>query len=135
MLKSNKLYIFIIGVLASIFLLYGCSPNAASASASTAVEEYLQALVAKDINKMTNLSCAAWEPQAKVEFDSFAAVKLNLKDLACKDVGKEGDASLVSCSGSIIASYGNEDLPIDIASQTYKVTQEGGEWRICGYQK
>ncbi len=132
--KAHRYLIVLIATFVFIFLT-GCSASSASATAPKIVEAYLQALVDRDANKMTNLSCAAWESQAKVEYDSFTAVKLALKDLACKEAGSEGDARFVSCSGSIVASYGNEDLPIDVAGQTYKVVQESGEWRVCGYQK
>ncbi len=133
MQKSAVLFILIAGF-ASALLLSGCG-GSASSDAPSAVQGYLQALAAKDANKMTNLSCASWEPQARVEYDSFAAVKLTLKDLTCKEAGKDGSASLVTCSGSIIANYGAEELPIDVAGRTYRVVQEGGEWRVCGYQK
>jgi len=114
--------------------LTGCNGANQSKGAAAAIESYLQALVARDLNQMTNASCAAWESQAKVEFDSFAAVKLELKDLACKEVGQDNDFTLVSCTGSIIANYGAEDLEIDIAERAYKTIQEGGEWRMCGYK-
>jgi len=116
-------------------LMAGCNGKSASGDSPSAVEAYLQALVARDANKMMNVSCAAWEPQAKIEYDSFAAVKLTMKDLTCKETGKDGSASLVSCSGSIIANYGAEDLPIDIGGRTYRVVEERGDWRVCGYQK
>jgi hypothetical protein len=113
----------------AVFLL-GCSP---AGSAADAVTGYLEALVARDLNRMTNLSCAAWEPQARLEFDSFAAVKLNTQDLGCKQVGQDQNYTLVTCTGSIIANYGAEDLQIDVAGRTYQVVQEGSEWRMCGY--
>jgi hypothetical protein len=132
--KPISFYFLIAGLLLLISLA-GCSGGSTLPQAGSTVQSYLQALAAKDANKMMNLSCATWEPQAKVEYDSFAAVKLTTKDLACKETGKDGSASLVSCSGSITANYGAEELPIDVAGQTYRVVQEGGEWRVCGYQK
>jgi len=83
---------------------------------------------------MVNVSCNEWETNAKVEFDSFAAVRLELKDLACQEVEQKNDHSVVSCRGLIIANYGAEDLEINIADRTYKVVKEDGEWRMCGYQ-
>ena len=111
-----------------------CNSDSQKNSASAAAEKYLQALVARDINKMVNVSCADWEPQAKVEFDSFAAVKLALKDLACKENGQVDGYTLIACDGSIIANYGAEDLEINIADRSYQAIQEGGEWRMCGYK-
>lgn len=82
---------------------------------------------------MVSYTCAAWEAQARQEFNSFTAVKLELKDVSCKVTGQDQSFSLVSCTGSIIANYGNEDLQIDVAEQTFRVIQEGGDWRVCGY--
>ncbi len=83
---------------------------------------------------MVSHTCAAWEAQARQEFNSFTAVKLELKDVSCKVIGQDQSFSLVSCTGSIIANYGNEDLQIDVAEQTFRVIQEAGDWRVCGYQ-
>jgi hypothetical protein len=120
--------------IAIIFLIIAAACNAqTSGGASQAVENYLRALVDRDLNAMIVSSCADWEADAKTEFDSFAAVKLNLNDLACQEVEKQGAAVLVTCSGSIIANYGAEDLEIDVADRTYQAIDEGGEWRMCGY--
>lgn len=118
-----------------IILLIACNPAAQSADPAKAVEGYLAALVERDLNQMINLSCSDWEAQARVEYDSFAAVKLNLKDLQCQANGQDGEYTLIACTGSIIANYGAEDLQIDVAEQIYRVRQEGGEWRMCGYHK
>lgn len=126
-----------IGLVSSLLmiLLVACNTTAQTADAAKAVEGYLAALVERDLNQMINLSCADWEAQARVEYDSFAAVKLNLEDLQCQARGQDGEYTLIACTGSIIANYGAEDLQIDVANQTYRVRQEGGEWRMCGYQQ
>jgi hypothetical protein len=100
-----------------------------------AVEGYMHALVDKDENRMINLSCAAWEAQARLDYNSFAAVELKLKNLECQQAGQAGEYTLVSCSGVMIASYGAEDLEIDVAERNYRVIQESGEWRMCGYHE
>jgi hypothetical protein len=126
--------ITILFVMSSLLLglcLAGCTSS--SGDAADAVEGYLQALVARDFNRMSSLSCADWEAQARLEYDSFAAVKLNVRDLVCEPVGQEQNYTLVSCTGSIIANYGAEDLQIDVADRTFQVVQEGGDWRMCGY--
>jgi hypothetical protein len=112
----------------------GCSSGDSTNQASSAISAYLQALAAKDVNQMIALSCASWEPQARLEFDSFGAVGIALEDLNCQDSGDEGEARLVSCTGQIIASYGTEDLIIDLSERTYRAQNEAGEWRMCGYQ-
>ena len=121
--------------LVGLLILAGCSSANKSSGAASAVEGYLQALVAKDANQMINLSCADWEGQAKVEFDSFAAVNLTLEDLKCQDAGQQGNTTLVTCMGKLIASYGTEDLQIDVAERTYQAIEEGGDWRMCGYSQ
>jgi hypothetical protein len=122
--------------LVSLISLAACSSDGPSSNsaASKTIVDYLQALVDRQPNRMTNLSCAAWEEPAQVEYDAFAAVKLELKNPVCKDSGQEGEFTLVNCSGSIIANYGAEDQKIDLAERTYKAVQEGGEWRMCGYK-
>ncbi len=91
-------------------------------------------MVDRDLNKAVSLSCASWEPQARTEFNSFSAVTLKLNNVVCKPVGEAGSAVQVTCTGSIIANYGAEDLTIDIANRTYQVVNEGGDWRMCGYK-
>ena len=44
----------------------------------------------------------------------------------------DGETSLVDCTGSIIASYNDEDQELDLSVRTYQVTQEGGDWLVCG---
>ncbi len=105
-----------------------------SDSASRAVEAYIQALSAKDVDKVSSLSCAAWEDQARIELDAFAGVKTTVKDLKCQENGKEGDTTFVSCAGKIVATYGNEDQEFPLDRRPFQAIQEGGEWRMCGYK-
>jgi hypothetical protein len=133
MWKTYKV-IYLLACLLILSFLTGCIGSVQNEGAANAIETYLEALVTRDFNRMVNSSCAAWEAQAKVEFDSFAAVRLELDDLACKETGQENSTKLISCDGSIIANYGAEDLEINIADRTYLTVQEGGEWRMCGYK-
>jgi hypothetical protein len=98
------------------------------------VEDYLGAVVAKDFDQAAALSCAAWEEQAQMEVDSFGAVQTRLEGVDCQQTGTAGDAALVTCAGNIVATYNDEDQNITLAGRTYKAVQEGGEWRMCGYQ-
>ena len=97
-----------------------------------AVEDYLTALVEKDADRLSTLSCAAWEEDALIELDSFQAVTARLEGPACEQTGTDGDTALVLCNGRIIASYNNEDQELDLSVRTYQVTQEGGDWLVCG---
>ena len=132
-MKAAKTILLAGMVFLIVISLTACSTADSSASASRVVEDYFQALVEKDLNQMINLSCSTWEEQARNEYSSFAAVDLKLQDLKCQTSSQENNAAVVTCSGKMIASYGAENLEIDIAEQTYQVIQEAGEWHMCGY--
>ena len=118
-----------------LLLAAGCSAGAQSGSgAASAVEAYNQALVAKDADRLSTLSCADWEADARTELESFGAVKTTLEDMRCQDSGTEGDFTLVACTGKISADYNGEILEIDLAGHTYQAKLEGGDWRMCGYR-
>ena len=112
----------------------GCQGRVAGQEAPATIEAYIQALVGRDLNQVVNLSCASWEEQARVEYNSFEAVKSTIEGLACTVTSEEAGVTLVDCKGVIIANYGAEDLRIELAGQIYKLKQEAGEWRMCGYQ-
>jgi len=115
-------------------LLAACGAQAGGSSpAAQAVQTYLQALVTKDAAKLSNQACKAWESDATMEMDSFQAVTATLEGVDCQETGKDGSATLVNCKGSIVATYNNEKQNLDLSPRTYKVVQEGGEWRVCGY--
>lgn len=134
-LKPSYLFAFLL-CLVLLVPLAGCKGRGkAKGNTSTgAVQAYLEALVAKDANKLSELSCKTWEPQAKQELDSFAAVTPTLKDLNCTKAGKGSDATLVSCTGKIVASYNGENQEINLADRVFKAVEEGGDWRMCGYK-
>ena len=111
-------------------LLTACASN--TNAPVSAVENYLNALVEKDADRIPTLVCGAWEDDALIELDSFQAVTARLEGIACEQTGTDGDIALVHCNGSIIASYGTEDQEIDLSVRTYEVTQEGGDWLVCG---
>ena len=123
------LLILCIALTANIILTACASRNAAPA---IAVEDYLNALVEKDADRLSTLVCGDWEEDALIELDSFQAVTARLDGLACQQTGTDGDTALVLCSGRIIASYNEEDQELDLSVRTYQVTQEGGEWVVCG---
>ncbi len=129
-LLRKILLVLSIAILASL-LLTACSSSSADAPAQ-AVENYLTALVEKDADRLTTLVCGAWEEDALIELDSFQAVSARLEELSCSQTGTDGDTALVLCTGSIIATYDNEDQELDLSVRTYQVTQEGGDWLVCG---
>jgi uncharacterized protein YcfL len=125
-----RLSLFVIVVL---LILAGCSSSAQNGAAK-AVEGYLQAVTAQDINKASSLSCANWESSAQLEVDSFSAVTAKLDGLSCKETGTDGKFTLVSCQGKIVTTYNNENQEINLAGRVYQAVQESGEWRMCGYK-
>jgi hypothetical protein len=125
--KTSVLLLVVVGILTFT----GCSKNSGAASA---VETYIKALVARDANALKNASCAQWEGDAQVELDSFTAVSITLDGLSCQDAGNAGNATLVSCTGKIKASYNGENQELDLSSRTYRAVQEGGDWLMCGYK-
>ena len=118
-------------ILTANILLTACASSNAGAPAK-AVENYLNALVAKDSNRLPTLVCSDWEEDALIELDSFQAVTARLQDVACKQTGTDGNTALVSCSGKIITTYNNEDQELDLSVRTYQVVQQGGDWLVCG---
>lgn len=118
-------------ILIATLLLTACSSNGGNAPVK-AVEDYLNALVAKDADRLSTLSCGEWEDDALLELDSFQAVTARLEGLACEQTGTDGSTTLVLCNGKIIATYDTEDQELDLSVRTYQVVQEGGEWLVCG---
>lgn len=129
MIRKSQFALLIV-IIAS--LVFGCSSK--KDLAGSAILAYHQALISGNYNKLANLSCSSWESQAKTDFDSFAAVNAVLQDAQCQSQAVEENSAIVSCTGKIIANYGNEVLEIDLSAQTYQAVFEGGEWRMCGYR-
>jgi len=122
---------FLLALVVISFTLASCSPSNTDAPAKS-VEDYLNALVAKDADRLPTLVCGDWEDDALIELDSFQAVTASLENVSCAQAGTDGDTALVLCTGNIVASYNNEDQRLDLAVRTYQVVQEGGDWLVCG---
>lgn len=128
---SFRKMILVASLVLFIVTLAGC---ANSGEAHKAVESYLQALVAKDDARFSQLICPAFEAEALTEFDSFGAVDAGLDNVACRTNGTDGNATLVTCSGSIVVTYrGENNQVLDLSANTYRVTRVDGEWKLCGY--
>jgi hypothetical protein len=131
---KHRLQYLILLVLLMALIITACSSGSRPQDAATAVENYLQAQVSKDLNGMTNLSCAAWEEGARLEYESLAALAVSLEGPGCRTSSQEGQMALVTCSGKMIFNYGAEVLEVPLTDKVYRVTSEGGEWLVCGYQ-
>ena len=132
-MKSNHIYIILLLGLALLWIT-GCSGEDSSDAASAAVQSYFQALVNKDVDRLSNGSCAAWEPQSQLDLESFGAVETTLENPACQSQDKDGDYTIVTCTGEIRANYGAEVLTINLADRQYLALYEGDQWRMCGYR-
>lgn len=130
-----KKIVFVLIALA--FLLSACAAgnDAGGAGAPAAVEDYLTALVTQDSDRISTLSCADWEEMALLELDSFQGVTARVEEPGCTQTGTDGDATLVTCSGKIIATYNNEDQELGLDARVFRVVEEGGNWLMCGYQE
>ena len=117
------------------FLMLGLSACGSDQSgAAGAIEDYIQALASQDADLIANLACAEWEEQAQIEVDSFTAVNAEIPELVCLETGADGSDMLVTCTGKILLDYNGEKQELDVSARTYRARQEGGEWRMCGYQ-
>jgi|YelNatPaOPRAMG01_1025707.scaffolds.fasta_scaffold111570_3 hypothetical protein len=131
--KVLKQRVFALVITFLVLLGSGCT-QAGGSRAAQAAEDYLRALAAKDADRIAALSCAQWEPDARLEVDSFQAVDVRLENLACEETGQEDSTTLVVCHGKLVATYNNEDQEIDLSSRTYQIVSQDGEYLVCGYR-
>jgi hypothetical protein len=108
-------------------LLAGCAAGATQDPAKT-VEEYLQAKVDGDADKVRSLLCSTMEADLERESQTFISVTgVHIEGMNCT---REGDGDTVRCAGKIVALYGTEQTEFPLVS--YRVVQEDGEWKWCG---
>jgi hypothetical protein len=119
--------------MALIVLAIGVASCGPQGSPKGAVENYLQAIVEREVVKAASSACSSWEGQARTEARSFEAVRVRLEGMTCELSEQEGFEAIVSCRGEIIADYGGELKNIDLEARRFKVIVESGEWRMCGY--
>lgn len=120
----------ILALTLTAFLLAACASNIDAPA--QAVQNYLNALVDKEADKLPTLVCGAWEEDALIELDSFQAVTARLENVSCSQTGTDGDTALVLCTGNIVATYNDEDQKLDLSTRTYQVIEQGGDWLVCG---
>lgn len=128
----RKSRILLVVVLVSAISFSAC---AQAGDPGDVVEKYLAALVAKDDIQAVNLSCAAWELDAKAEGAAFQGVEVTLDSAACSAIEEDGETATVACTGKIVFSYaGSEDQEMGLEVRSYLVALEDGGWKMCGYQ-
>lgn len=119
----------------ALLWLAACTSTASDpAGAPKVVEQYLQARVKADVNQMISLACADWESQARVEASTFQSLQGEIEGMTCSVSGTDGGTAFVACQGKIKTSYQGETRERDLAQQQFKLVQEGGDWRVCGYR-
>lgn len=123
--------VLLVGLVAA---LAGCGAGKQSGAAQ-AIESYLKAVVGKDTDAVSTLSCADWAEQGQMEMDSFGAVAAKLDGVSCQEAGTQDGATLVTCAGKIVATYNNENQDIPLDGLTYRAVQQGGDWQMCGYAR
>lgn len=128
----RKLVLILFLVLTASLVLPACSTSSNSDAPARAVDAYLNALVAKDAERLPTLVCGEWEEEALIELDSLQAVSARLEGVSCTQTGTDGSTALVDCTGSIVLTYDTEDQNIDLANVTYQVVEEAGDWLVCG---
>jgi len=130
---QNRNYAYWTLVIVIITASLSLTACAGTGDPALAIESYVQALSDKALDLMINHSCASWEADARIEYDSFATVEIRLEGLSCQALSVDADTARVECQGAIIATYGDEDQELDLANNLYLAILEGGDWRMCGY--
>ncbi len=117
-----------LGLILLTLIMAACSTGATTDSAADVVESYLTAKIEGDRESLRPLLCSAMESQFSREVTSFATVEgARIEDMQCT---RQGDTDVVTCTGTIIATYGTETNQFPLSS--YRVVQEDGEWKWCG---
>lgn len=124
MRHTNLLIYFL---LAGLIALTACAPDGGAGDPATTVIDYLDAKISSDRDTLSQLLCAEMEGALDREVMSFDGVEARLENAACR---ADTDAGRVTCSGSIMATYGGEDT--DFPLGTYRIVQEAGTWKWCG---
>jgi hypothetical protein len=121
MKKTVILFAFVLSLAAA------CSSSSASDPAQT-VEKYMQAKADSDAAAVRQLLCSEMESVFERESRTFESVSgVHIEDMDCQQVG---ESQVVSCQGTIVATYGTEETEFPLAS--YRVVEEDGEWKWCG---
>jgi hypothetical protein len=121
-------------MLGAVLAACGGGSGAPAGNPAATVENYIQARVKGDVNGMIAMSCAAWEPNARLEAQSIEGRNATLDGLACQHAGEEAGNALVSCTGKINTNYNGEAREFSLAERQFKLAPEAGEWRMCGYR-
>jgi hypothetical protein len=114
-------------IISILIIISACSQGVVGEPVET-VEQYINAKAKADRDAIRHLLCSEMEMEYEREANTFDGLsEVRVEGLSCQKVpGSEN----VNCQGKIIATYGTEDTEFPLT--TYKVVQEGGEWKWCG---
>ena len=129
----KKSFVLILMAVVLMTVLSACSKKSDSGEAVKPVEAFYNAIVTQNRDKIGSITCADWEKDALREVDAFMGVKSELKDFSCSASESGEKEAVVTCKGSIAASYGTEITNFPLDNRSHKVIKEQGEWHICGY--
>lgn len=127
----RRLFLLLAALLVLSLALAACADEGDPAEA---IEAFLEAKVASDADKLSEIMCKELEAQVPDEAASFASVKAELQDMSCEKGDRDGDYTLVNCTGEIVVDYGGEQRTFALSDTTYRAKQEDGEWKMCGEQ-
>jgi hypothetical protein len=126
----SKKNVFLSIILLVVFL-PGCGNNQSLAAQS--VEGYFQAIVEKNQDMLVSKVCTSYEPNAMMDFNTFAIVKTSLENFSCQTTTTNENGYDVNCQGSLQAKFGDELRTFDLSKRTFQVVEENGNWLICGH--
>lgn len=124
----------LVALLLPLILLAACGGQPDKAGAGHAVEAYLQAKAAANLDELVKRSCPAWEAQAHIEATSFQSMNAQLENVSCTVGEADGDFTLVTCTGKITTTYQGEAREWPVDNQAYQTLFSDGEWLMCGYK-
>lgn len=94
------------------------------------VEDYFQAIVHYDVERLAELTCAEGEADAIRTATSFKGTDAAVQDMQCSVAEANEGYNIVQCQGKIVVSYQAElrEFPLG----RYRIVQQGDTWRVCG---
>ena len=115
-------------ILLMLLPLFTIACSSSGSDPAQTVEAYMQAKADADADTIGQLLCSEMEAVLERESRTFESVSgVHIEGMSCQQVG---DSQVVTCEGTIIATYGTEETEFPLAS--YRVVEEDGEWKWCG---
>ena len=126
----KSVYLMLLTLLVLSVVLTACSKM--ESSPANTVQAYWQAVVERDRDSISQLTCADYEAAALTNFDSFQSVDIKLEGISCMSSENPDGSTEVTCNGLLKASYGAEETDFDLSIHHYQLINEKGSWLICG---